>query len=268
MVRRGEVALEDPIAKYLPKGVQAPIRGENPIRLVDLATHRSGLPRMPDNLVPASPLNPYADYLREHLFHFVGNHELRREVGEKYEYSNLGFGLLGTLLARRADTTYAELIETRITKPLGMKDTGVVLTAAMKRRLAPGHRGVLKTANWDFQTLAGAGALRSTAHDMLTFLEANLGLTETPLRQALELARQRRESAGSDAMSIGLGWHLRSANGKSIVWHNGGTGGYRSFTGFDPEEKRGIVILTNSAQSKPDDLGVHWLVPEVPLKRP
>jgi CubicO group peptidase (beta-lactamase class C family) len=266
MVERGEVSLDDPIDGFLPKDTKAPSRGGKPIRLIDLATHRSSLPRMPSNFRPADPRNPYADYSAERMFEFLADHSLRRDIGTKYEYSNLGFGLLATLLARQADSTFDDLIEARITKKLAMPDTRAAPTPQMKQRLATGHRGERAVSSWDFQAFAGAGALRSTVKDMLTYLAANMGLTDTPLLPAMKRTHERRHDAGSPKMAIGLAWHIRLAGEHEIIWHNGGTGGYRSFAGFVPGQKRGIVILTNSSHDKPDGIGFHWLDPKIPLQ--
>ena len=266
MAGHGEVALDDPIDKLLPKGVKSPTRGGKSIRLIDLATHRSGLPRLPTNIKPGDLRNPYADYSAKQLYAFLAEHSLGRDIGAKYEYSNLGVGLLGTLLARRGDSTLEELIQSRIIAKLGMTDTAMTLTPAMKRRLAKGHMGKAEVSNWDFQALAGAGALRSTAHDMLDFLAANMGLIETPLLAAMKSSHKRRNDAGSPRMAIGLAWHIRGSGENAIIWHNGGTAGYRSFVGFISKQKRGIVILTNSSHDNPDDLGVHWLDPSSPLR--
>ncbi|HEX7678961.1 MAG TPA: serine hydrolase domain-containing protein, partial [Thermoanaerobaculia bacterium] len=160
-VQRGEVALTDPVSKYLPPNVKVPERGGKKITLVDLATHTSGLPRMPTNFHPRDPGNPYADFSVAQLYEFLSSVELTRDIGSKYEYSNLGGGLLGHALALRAGTDYETLVRTRILEPLGMKSTAITLSKAMKDRLAPGHNAELQpVANWDIPTLAGAGALR------------------------------------------------------------------------------------------------------------
>ena len=267
MVARGEVALDDPIDKLLPKDAKSPMRDGKSIRLIDLATHRSGLPRLPTNIKPADLRNPYVDYSAEQLFAFLAEHSLGRDIGAKYEYSNLGVGLLGTLLARRGDSTLEKLIQSRITAKLEMTDTAMTLTPDMTRRWAKGHMGEAEVPAWDFQALAGAGALRSTAHDMLSFLAANMGLIETPLLPAMKKSHERRNDAGSSRMAIGLGWHIRGGGENAIIWHNGGTAGYRSFVGFIPKQKRGIVVLTNSSHDNPDDLGIHWLDPSSPLRK-
>ena len=185
MVQRGEVALSDPIGKYLPKDLKTPERGGKAITLLDLSTHFSGLPRLPGNLAPRNPTDPYADYSVENLYQFLTGYTLPRDPGEKWEYSNLGSGLLGHLLSLRAGSSYEAVVHSRITAPLRMKDTAVTLSPEMKARLAVGHNNNLAAVpNWNFQSLAGAGALRSTANDMLTFLAANLGIVESPLAPA------------------------------------------------------------------------------------
>jgi serine-type D-Ala-D-Ala carboxypeptidase/endopeptidase len=127
MVRRGEVSLTDPISKYLPPDAKVPERNGRTITLQDLATHTSGLPRMPTNFAPKDATNPYADYGFDRLTQFLSTYTLTRDVGENYEYSNLGGGLLGTLLARRAGMDYEALVASRITGPLGMPGLEIAL---------------------------------------------------------------------------------------------------------------------------------------------
>src|SRR5262245_3221653 len=173
MVRRNEVSLDDPAAKYLPENVRMPERSGKSITLLDLSTHSSGLPPVPSNLKPKDPRNPYAGYSVDDLYQFLSSYTLPRDPGSEFEYSNLGAGLLGHLLAYRAGTDYENLIRVRITEPLGMPDTGITLSSSMKQRMATGHNSILASVlNWDLPTLAGAGALRSSANDMLTLLEA------------------------------------------------------------------------------------------------
>jgi D-alanyl-D-alanine-carboxypeptidase/D-alanyl-D-alanine-endopeptidase len=265
MVERGEVALDDPIERYLPDSVTVPTRNGRSITLEDLATQTSGLPRMPNNFAPADAANPYADYSVQQMYDFLSNHTLQRDIGAQYEYSNYAVGLLGHILTLRAGMSYEELVEERIADVLGMPDTRITLTPEMRSRLAVGHSGSQEVANWDIPTLAGAGALRSTARDMLVFIAANLGLAETPLRAALEMTHEARHEAGSPQMHIGLGWHIRTAGDHEVIWHNGGTGGYRSFAGFVRETGTGVVVLTNTNMSA-DDIGLHLLDASVPLR--
>ena len=143
----------------------------------------------------------------------------------------------------------------------------------MRERLALGHdeTGAV-VPNWDLTSLAGAGALRSTVSDMLTYVAANLAAdvdsTRGALAPVLHATHVRRRAAGSTTMGIGLAWHLRSLpSGNTLVWHNGGTAGYRTFSGYDPARRIGIVVLTN-AGIPADDIGFHLLAPELPLQPP
>src|SRR5271156_2182391 len=218
MVRRGEVALTDPVSKYLPAGVGVPQRNGRQIALQDLATHTSGLPRLPANWKPKDEANPYSDYSVAQLYEFLSSYELSRDIGSQYEYSNLGAGLLGHVLALRAGLDYEALVRARITEPLGMKDTGIALSPEMKGRMAVGHDWKLTPVpNWDLPTLAGAGALRSNATDILTFLAANLGYTKTPLAPAMAAMLNVRRPTGTPGLEVALGWRIYTTNGKEIV---------------------------------------------------
>lgn len=270
MVNRGEVALTDPVSKFLPPNVKMPERGGKKITLVDLATHTSGLPRLPSNFNPKDPANPYADYTVTQLYEFLATVQLTRDIGSKYEYSNLGGGLLGHALARRAGTDYETLVRTRILQPLAMKSTAITLSKAMKDRLAIGHDAALQpVSNWDLPTLAGAGALRSTANDLLTFVGANLGLQTSPLASSMASMLATRRPTSVPGLDIALGWHISTRNEHEIIWHNGGTGGYRTWIGFDPKSRTGIVVLSNtSTAAGVDDIGAHLLDPAIPLIQP
>lgn len=269
MVQHNQVALDDPVAKYLPPSVKMPQRNGRSITLVDLATHTSGLPRLPTNMHPKDPANPYADYSVEQLYEFLSTYQLTRDIGSRYEYSNLSGGLLGHVLARRAGKDYEALVLSEVCAPLGMKSTTITLTPQMKARLAVGHdAGLQQVEKWDLPTLAGAGALRSTANDLLTFLAANLGFTQTPLAPAMAAMLKTRRPVGG-GLEVALGWHIFTSNGKEIIWHNGGTGGYRSFIGFDPKTRVGVVALSNAETTDGvDDIGHHLLDPAFPLAKP
>lgn len=270
-VQRGEVALDDPIAKYLPAEVKVPQRAGRQITLQDLATHTSALPRLPSNLAPANPANPYADYTVQQLYAFLSSYEPPRDIGSRYEYSNVGAGLLGHVLARRAGVDYETLVRTRITGPLGMTSTAIALTEPLKQRLAAGHNAQrARVPNWDLPALAGAGALRSTANDLLAFLAAQLGAATTPLTAPMASMLKTRHPTSSPALEIALAWHIiTTPSGREIVWHNGGTGGYRSFIGFDPRARTGVVVLSNmSTTAGVDDIGRHLLDATLPLLPP
>jgi len=269
MVTRGEARLDDPVAKYLPSSVRVPSRNGRQITLLDLATQSSGLPRMPSNFTPRDSMNPYADYSVQQMYAFLAGYQLPRDVGATYEYSNLGVGLLGHVLALRAKTSYEQLVTRRILTPLGMSETAITLTPALRARLAPGHDGDGHVVpNWDLPTLAGAGALRSTAADLMTFLVANLDSAATPLSRTLQQTHGERHATNDPNLKIGLAWHILLRPAGRIVWHNGGTGGYRSFIGFDPARRIGVVVLCNNGNETVDDIGFHLLDETFPLRPP
>lgn len=269
MAQHGEVKLDDPIAKYLPEGVKAPQRNGKEITLEELATHTSGLPRLPNNLSPKDAANPYADYSADKLYAFLNSYQLSRDPGEKWEYSNLATGLLGHLLSLRAGKDYETLVVSRIATPLGMESTRITLTPEMKERMAAGYNASLEPARlWDFQVLAGAGALRSTANDLITFLAANLGYKKSPLQPAMAAMLEVRLPGPALNFQQVLGWHILQRNGRDLFWKDGGTYGFASFISFDAKAKVGVVVLANSfslTSGVADEVGLHLLDPSIPL---
>lgn len=263
LVLKGKMDLDDPLQKYLPEAVTAPTRNGASIRLVHLSNHTSSLPRMPGNFTPADPANPYVDYSEKQLYAFLEGYKLPRDIGSQYEYSNYAVGLLGHIIAEHQGMTYEELMIDIIAKPLKLKDTRITFTPKMKKNLAMGHHGGVLVKNWDLTTLAGAGGIRSTAVDMLEYLAANMGKARSGLYAPMQLSHKNSRPQGARPM-VGLGWHIQLAAGREIVWHNGGTGGYRAFAGFIKGGDRGVVVLTNSTASV-DDIGMHLLNPKSPL---
>ncbi len=246
-VRRGIVQLEDPAQNYLPDGVIMPVSDGKPITLEHLATHTSGLPRMPDNFAPSDPTNPYADYGESELFAFLSGHTLRRPPGE-HEYSNYGMGLLGRLVAAKMNKTYEELLIADICEPLGMEDTRITLTEDQKKRFAAPYGIALEPVSpWDIPTLGGAGGIRSTCNDMIKFIKANLADDDKPLSHAMRLSHQKRHP-GSDGLAMGLGWHF-ARDGKTR-FHNGMTGGFHCWLAIVPQHSMGVVVLANTANGR------------------
>ena len=269
MVRRGEVTLDQPVQSLLPSTVKVPTRNGKQITLLDLATASSGLPRMPSNFKPKDSGNPFADYTVDLMYQYLNGYTLTRDIGSLYEYSNTGMGLLGHALALRLKKSYFQAIEERVLKPLGMRDTRIELTPDMQRRLALGHDPVGKVVpNWDFtESITAAGSIRSTVADMFKFLAANLDSTSKPLGPTLAVTHGSRRPTTIPNMTIGLAWHILKGPGGTIVWHNGGTGGYRTFLGFDVAKRVGVILLTNSAISA-DDVAFHLIDSLVPLSKP
>ena len=248
-VLSGRVTLDTSVAQLLP-GFKIPSRGGREMTLGDLATHHGGLPR-----------EALGDYTAEKLKAYLAAYELPRDPGAAYEYSNGGFALLGYALAQLEHTPYGTLADKEILRPLGMTMSGAVLTEVMRAQLAPGHDHTGKASNsLDVDALAGAGAVRSTANDMLRYLKANMGIDRSLLAAAMTFAQQPRRDMAK-TMRIGLAWITTD---KGIVWHNGETWGYRSFLGFHADGRRGVVILANTAVDA-DDLGFATLDANAPL---
>ncbi len=262
-LEEGLVALDDPIQKHLPEGVKAPVTGETPITFLHLATHRSGLPRLPPNLRPFGA-DPYADYDRKALWAALGVTKLQAEPGTKFDYSNFGTGLLGELLSVRFGVSFRELVAERIAKPLELGSTYQPLAdAPVDLRFLPGHAqamgfgALVRVPAWHFQSLAGAGALRTSAPDLLKYLALQWGTGPEGLVRAAALQLVDR-GVPDQKWEAGLGW-LR-AEGRDparppVFWHNGGTGGFRTFSGFVREEKLAVCVLSNAVRDEVDQIG-------------
>lgn len=213
-----------------------------------LAAHVSGLPRLPDNFQDGE--NPYAGYSAKDLRYYLTEQAyLYTKPGENYVYSNLGVGLLGYALSYTMRTPYERLLKARILWPLGMSNTSITLTEKEEEARAMPHTQLgTPISQWDFDALAACGGVKSTTYDLLLYLAANMGqipFDSDTLRQGMEQAQKVWFDDGEN--KIGLGFIHGSVEGKSMLWHNGATGGYRSFIGFVPETGTGVAVLCNSA---------------------
>ena len=266
MVRRGEMSLNDPIDKYLPAGTKLPQRGRA-ITVLDLATHMSGLPKMPSNVVITDFNNPNADLTVEQFLRSVQSYDLPRDVGAGYEYSNAGYDLLGLAVATAGRADYETLLRSRIFAPLHMDNTRIAPSLAEKDRLTGAYDEHLNPIPRPRPpVLQGSDGLRSTANDLLNFLAANLGLATSPLAPAMaDMVKVRRPTQYTELKSA-VGWHVATLHGVDIVWLNGQTSGSRAFLGFVPKLKVGVVVLSNAANTI-DDIGVHLLDPASPLRK-
>ncbi len=252
-VESGRVELDQPIGSIMKKLQTANQEVGTSIQLGHLSTHTSGLPRLPSNLVPVDPTNPYADYDRKLLLAFMSGVEPERKPGAKGEYSNLGAGLLGDLLAVEAGMDYGTLLKQNLAGPLELGDTCLNLSYDQIDRLAPPHNGNRKAdKNWTLDALAGAGGIRSTTDDMLRFIKANLHPPENVAGKAIELAWKQHLPSKDGAFAMGLGWHI--ARDGHTRWHNGQTGGYHSMILVSRKLDAGVVLLCNTATGEVDAL--------------
>jgi serine-type D-Ala-D-Ala carboxypeptidase/endopeptidase len=260
LVESGTVRLDTPLRELLPTGTAVPSRDGTEITLEHLARHTSGLPRSPLPLLHEVHVvllrggNPY-DMDEVEVLDSLRRVSLKHTPGQGHlGYSNLGGGLLGIALRRAVGaSSYEEMVSTTVLEPLQLFDTIVRPTADQAARLAQGHGLRRRPVDpWYLEGMAGAGALRSTATDLLRYLRAQLEPERTPLAEAIRLTHQLWEP--QRRMTIGLGWIRTKASGGAMWWHNGGTGGYHSFAGFSPEQGRAAVVLVNDRRGA-DRLG-------------
>ena len=274
-IEHGALRLEEPVQELLPGGAKLPEAARG-ITLRHLTTHTSGFPRMPAGWSPLPGLgmllfgsDPYAGYTQADLLADVRKVKLESKPGTHASYSNFGMTLLGYLLRTNAGCSYETLVKREVCLPLGMQDTTITLDPAQASRAAQGYRSVLRfgpvvvalrSAPWfKGNDLGGAGALRSTATDMLRYLQANMH----PEGQSLEHAIRESHKVlfkEDEQVSFGMNWiHVQNQRLKQeLIWHNGGTGGFRTFLGFTADSRFGVLILSNSTEGV-DDLAIDLL---------
>ena len=235
------------------KDVQTlPERNGKQIRWIDLSTHRSGLPRLADNMPDVGGSDPYATYDSKLASEFLAGHELRRDPGEAYEYSNFAVSWLGYLLQTKAGTTYESLLRETITQPLGMEDTGIRLSDPQRLRFATPHQTVGTPTNpWQFADLPGAGAIRSSLSDMMKFAEACLHPGDHSIGQIIEFAFRKHAPPNRSGNAMGLGW-LFARDGETR-FHNGQTGGFSCAIFVSRRFDTAVVVLANTAASDVTD---------------
>lgn len=247
MVNKGLINLEDSIAKFLPDSI-----AQNPdiqkITFKSLVNHTSGLPRLADNWNKGPKFSmddPYAFYDRKQLFTYLKNYQAKGDPETEYAYSNLGFGLLAELISIIQKKPYMQLVKESILVPLEMANTSDKVDPKNKNIAPPHNKEGTKVPFWNFQAMAGAGALKSSLNDMLRYTIAQLTYPETDIQKAMNLTKQFTFFVPPNS-DIGMAWHMNMLEGMTYYWHNGGTAGSSSFIGFVPDEKSVVIILSNS----------------------
>lgn len=267
MIRRGEVALSDPVSKHAPRDAKLPTFNGREITLADLLTHRSSLPRLPPGFAPPDPANPYAAFDSKALYAALAITKLEREIGSRQEYSNFGFMLLSDLLGRAGGKRYDELLAERVLKPLGMANTSATSTSEIARRVIPGHGpGYTPVRAWDFDpALAGVGGVRSSLVDLMRFAEAASGRRTQGLQQvfATSFTPLISEPQGTSTL---FAWGMRKRGVGRLVFHNGQTAGMRSMVVVNPDNGTASVVLTDSTANL-DDLAFHLVDTTFPLRK-
>jgi CubicO group peptidase (beta-lactamase class C family) len=220
------------------------------------------LPFNADNLTRGDWVQAFNAYTAADLYEFLSHYNLTTDPGTKFQYSNIGMSLLGHVLELKAGTNFESLVVNRICHPLGMNSTFATVPAESKSRLAVGHDEDGKPAKYyHLQVMAGAGALLSTANDMLKYLSANLGLTQSSLHPLMEKTQVIRHRDSPDMGKTAMPWYdqaVYNSAGTELLGHGGGTGGCSTFIGFDRLQRRGVVVLSN--QRKIPSSSVGWRI--------
>ncbi|HEX7370263.1 MAG TPA: serine hydrolase domain-containing protein [Rhodanobacteraceae bacterium] len=254
MLREGVVQLDTPLDGLLAPDARLGQQIPAPVTLASLATHTSGLPRLPWGWRMAlglffSPMQPYRLISDSALWRWLRHRRIR--FGRRYRYSNLGYGVLGHVLALASGNDYPSALKKFVLDPLQLANTHATPDATCAQpHTALGRRAPA----WDMRALAPAGGVRSTLADMTRWLEANIRNTP-PLDARLHIAR---ENSGGRHRSMALAWHVDGEADRRVVWHNGRTGGSSAVIALAPAHGVGIVVLSNSAASV-DALGMRLL---------
>ncbi len=269
IIGRGEIAIDDPLAKLLPPRTNVPSFNGTHITVGNIVTHTSGLPSFPWRTTDLS--NPYARLTEADLLDTLAKTQLKRAPGSQREYSNFALMVLSYALAKRSGRDFETLLRERLLSPLGMDDTFIV-TRPSAVRVAEGHFSNSRpTGPWDVRVdLAGAGGVRATLPDMVRYLEGQLGMRDSSITPVLAQTQEQIAGVGSQATS--MAWEILSTeNGRTFVMHPGGTGGFSSFFAFDRAAKRGVVLLSDTALTDVGGLrrlAMHLLDPSLPAGTP
>jgi CubicO group peptidase (beta-lactamase class C family) len=261
LVERGELKWDDNIIKYMPAEVKMK---DDSTTLMNLATHTSGYPRLPEvwfKKLEQNECDPYTALSIQDLYAYLSNAaDKRKPSPENFDYSNVGAGLLAHILEWKTNLSYEQMLQEMILHPLGMLNTSAV--AADSAKFATGYDETgRKTCHWNFPILYGAGSIRSSGADMLRFLAANM---KNNTELSASFAKTHKQAVKK--APVALGWHIDMMNGifariTNITWHNGGTGGFRSYIGFVPGKDRGVIIWANQAsESDFDEMAIDIMV--------
>ena len=238
LARDGTVGLTDRVPQWLPTGTRL-ASGLQRVTLEQLASHCSGLPRLPPGITArsfsrAAMVDPYADIDAAALIDGLARTRVHGTPGQtRVRYSNYGAGLLGYLLGQATGVGYEQTLTRHVLEPLGLPATSFT-----DEGLHQGRFRRKPVPPWHLAALAGAGGLRSTAADLLAFLAA-VADGSGPLADAVALTLQPR--GGSGRMQVGLGWFLLGDS--DLLMHNGGTMGARCEVRVERHSDRCVVVL-------------------------
>lgn len=248
LIAKGKWSLDDPIALHLPKGTQVPRQGERQILVRDLLTHSSGLPSIPSRMRASNPEDPWADLTEQDVLDSLGDVKLSAPIGSTTAYSNFGMAVVSLAVSRAYGTDYETALRSALFEPLGMRGA-YIRNAAPGTVAAQGYKAPgIPTPAWTLSTnLSGIGMVRATLNDMVLYAQAHLGLLPTPLFDRLQATHAPL------VRNIGMNWLHTSVKGHGFVWHNGGTGGFRSILYLEPEKQRAVILLSNTSYADGGD---------------
>lgn len=253
-VTENKIRLNDPVNKYLPKNIPFILFGGDTLKIIHLSNHTSGLPPLPDNFDTTDLTNPYRNYDEKKLLAYLKHASLSRKPGEKWEYCNLGVGLLGYILRQVNKMPFEKMLTTFISSQAGMTDTKELLTKKDSALFMQGYdESIFPQSQWDFKVLTAAGSLRSNTEDMLKYAALNLKAPDDKMQKAIDLSHTQTFDAGPQ--KIGLNWFIQNWGWGQLLFHGGATGGYRSLLAINPKTNNAIIILSNTAVSN-DEVGV------------
>jgi D-alanyl-D-alanine-carboxypeptidase/D-alanyl-D-alanine-endopeptidase len=262
MANRGELRLDDPVAKYLPSSVKVPSQGGKQITVLNLAVQDSGLPFNATNFTGNNGDEQYNSYTADRMYAFLSGYALKDPPGTKFQYSNLGMSLLGHAMERISKTNFESLVLARICHPLHMDSTYITPPPALKPRMAIGHDENGRPArDFALQVMVPAGALHSTVNDLLKYVAAEIGLTNFPLSPLMQQSQVIRHTDSPDFGKTATPWFDRNAfnpPGTELLGHSGGTLGSASFIGFDKKQRHGVVVLSNQIYCHSSTVG--WTI--------
>ena len=242
----GKLLIDDPIENFFPQNTKLPKTENSKITIKNLLVHNSGIPYKPTNIDSKNEAEHYLKYTEKELLYYLKNLTLKNEPGIVYEYSLTGYGILGYILKKLYNKSLDDLIKEKITIPLGMTRTFINYCDKKDKNYADGYLKDVLT-NWcrnDYCVLNASGALCSTAEDLMLFMKAQAGISETPLNKAMLKTQEFQYK--SDDYDICLGWFKTN----EFIYHPGATNGFFAIAVFNNKTKKILVMLSNTNNQK------------------
>lgn len=246
LVSEGQLHMDSSLNHYLPMIYQNREMGH--VKLIDLLSHASGLPKMPTEFGAheKEPNNPYAHYSKKDLLQFYKNFEPSPGLA-KYNYSHVNFALLEVIIEQKLQRSFETVLREKLLNPLQLNQT--FITASDTTLVAQGHSiGGQKSQPWRFSSFAGSEGIKSSMEDLLHFAKLNLSPTAHLLSPILQKTHEKRTMTDySNRAFAAKGWHvLEKKRFYDTIIHTGNTSGFRSFFAFIPESQTAVIVLSNS----------------------